>query len=65
MIKIYVIMAIVEVFDRLMCSLEQSCLDMYWNSVSRPRSSRMLINVLVVARVFDDSRRHFVRAWKH
>jgi hypothetical protein len=49
MIKIYVIMAIVEVFDRLMCSLGQDCLDsMYWNSVSRPRSSRMLISVLVV-----------------
>jgi hypothetical protein len=49
MIKIYVIMAIVEVFDRLMCSLGQDCLDsMYWNSVSRPRSSRMIISVLVV-----------------
>jgi hypothetical protein len=49
MIKLYVITAMVEVFDRLMCSLGQDCLDsMYWNTVSRPRSSRMIVSVLVV-----------------
>ena len=49
MIKLYVLIAIVEVFDRLMCSLGQDCLDsMYWNAVNRPKSSRMLISVAVV-----------------
>ena len=49
MIKLYVLIAIVEVFDRLMCSLGQDCLDsMYWNTTRRPRSSRMLISVSVV-----------------
>lgn len=49
MIKLYVLIAIVEVFDRLMCSLGQDCLDsMYWNAVNRPKSSRMLISVMVV-----------------
>lgn len=49
MIKLYVLLAIVEVFDRLMCSLGQDCLDsMYWNAVNRPKSSRMLISVAVV-----------------
>jgi hypothetical protein len=36
--QIYVIMAIVEVFDRLMCSLGQHRLDMYWNSVRGPEA---------------------------
>lgn len=49
MIKLYVLIAIVEVFDRLMCSLGQDCLDsLYWNTTRRPRSSRMLISVSVV-----------------
>jgi hypothetical protein len=49
MIKLYVLIAMVEVFDRLFSSLGQDCLDsMYWNTVSRPRSSRMLISVVVV-----------------
>lgn len=38
-----------SVFDRLFCSLGQDCLDsMYWNTVNRPRSSRMVISILVV-----------------
>lgn len=50
MIKLYVIIAMVEVFDRLLSSLGQDCLEsMYWNTVSRPRSSRMIISILVVA----------------
>jgi hypothetical protein len=49
MIKLYVLIAIVEVFDRLMCSMGTDCLDsMYWNTVNRPKSSRMLISVAVV-----------------
>lgn len=49
MIKLYVVIAMVEVFDRLMCSLGQDCLDsLYWNTTRRPRSSRMLISVSVV-----------------
>ena len=49
MIKLYVLIAMVEVFDRLMCSLGQDCMDsMYWNAVNRPKSSRMLISVAVV-----------------
>jgi hypothetical protein len=49
MLKLYVLIAIVEVFDRLFSSLGQDSLEsMYWNTVSRPRSSRMFISVLVV-----------------
>ena len=49
MLKLYVLIAIVEVFDRLMCSLGQDCLDsMYWNTTRNPRSMRMLISVVVV-----------------
>lgn len=49
MIKLYVIIAMVELCDRLLSSLGQDCLDsMYWNTVSRPRSSRFLVSVLVV-----------------
>ncbi|EEC50312.1 predicted protein [Phaeodactylum tricornutum CCAP 1055/1] len=49
MIKLYVLIAMVEVFDRLMCGLGQDCLEsMYWNSVSRPRSSRMIISIALV-----------------
>jgi hypothetical protein len=50
MIKLYVIIAMVEVFDRLLSSLGQDCLEsMYWNTVSRPQSSRMVISIVVVA----------------
>jgi hypothetical protein len=49
MIKLYVLIAIVEVFDRLMCSMGQDCMDsMYWNTVNRPTSTRMVISVVVV-----------------
>lgn len=49
MLKIYVLIAMVEVFDRLFSSLGQDCLEsMYWNTVNRPRSSRMIISVVVV-----------------
>eukprot|EP00540_Astrosyne_radiata_P000008 CAMPEP_0116839430 /NCGR_PEP_ID=MMETSP0418-20121206/9765_1 /TAXON_ID=1158023 /ORGANISM="Astrosyne radiata, Strain 13vi08-1A" /LENGTH=285 /DNA_ID=CAMNT_0004469545 /DNA_START=333 /DNA_END=1190 /DNA_ORIENTATION=+ len=49
MLKLYVLIAIVEVFDRLMCSLGQDCLDsMYWNTTKQPRSMRMLVSVVVV-----------------
>ncbi|KAL7555585.1 hypothetical protein ACA910_016193 [Epithemia clementina (nom. ined.)] len=49
MIKLYVLTSIVELFDRLMGSLGQDCLDsMYWNAINRPKSSRMLISVAVV-----------------
>ena len=48
MLKLYVLIAIVEVFDRLLCSLGQDCLDsLYWNTVNRPRSRRMIISVAV------------------
>jgi hypothetical protein len=49
MVKLYLVIAIVEVFDRLMCSLGQDCLDsLYWNTTRRPRSSRLLVSILVV-----------------
>uniref|UniRef100_A0A7S3P4P9 Uncharacterized protein n=1 Tax=Amphora coffeiformis TaxID=265554 RepID=A0A7S3P4P9_9STRA len=49
MIKLYVLIAIVEVFDRLWCAMGQDCLDsMYWNTVNRPTSMRMIISVVVV-----------------
>jgi hypothetical protein len=49
MIKIYVLIAMVEIFDRLFSSLGQDCLEsMYWNTVNRPRSSRMITAVAVV-----------------
>jgi hypothetical protein len=49
MLKLYVLIAMVEVFDRLMCSLGQDCLDsLYWNMTRRPRSSRMVVSVVVV-----------------
>ncbi len=49
MIKLYVLVAMVEVFDRLMCSLGQDCLDsMYWNTTRQPRTWRMIISVMVV-----------------
>jgi Eukaryotic membrane protein family len=49
MIKLYVLIAMVEVFDRLFCGLGQDCLDsMYWNTVSRPKSSRMIVSIALV-----------------
>jgi hypothetical protein len=49
MVKLYLLIAIVEVFDRLMCSLGQDCLDsLYWNTTRRPRSSRLIVSILVV-----------------
>ena len=49
MVKLYLVIAIVEVFDRLMCSLGQDCLDsLYWNTTRRPRSSRLIVSVVVV-----------------
>eukprot|EP00536_Pseudo-nitzschia_multiseries_P011624 jgi/Psemu1/67980/estExt_Genemark1.C_4060011 len=49
MVKLYLVVAIVEVFDRLMCSLGQDCLDsLYWNTTRRPRSSRLIVSALVV-----------------
>lgn len=49
MIKLYVLVAMVEVFDRLFASLGQDALEsMYWNTVNRPKSSRMVVSVVVV-----------------
>jgi hypothetical protein len=49
MVKLYVLIAMVEVFDRLLCSLGQDCLDsLYWNTTRRPRSSRLVVSVVVV-----------------
>lgn len=49
MIKLYVLVAMVEVFDRLFSSLGQDALEsMYWNTLNRPRSSRMVVSVAVV-----------------
>ena len=48
MLKLYVLIAMAEIFDRLMCSLGQDCLDsLYWNTTRRPRTSRMLMSVSV------------------
>jgi Eukaryotic membrane protein family len=39
----------IQVFDRLMCSLGQDCLDsLYMRTTSMPRSSRMVVSVIVV-----------------
>ncbi|KAG7352070.1 Eukaryotic membrane protein family-domain containing protein [Nitzschia inconspicua] len=49
MVKLYLLIAIVEVFDRLMCSLGQDCLDsLYWNTTRRPWSMRLYVSILVV-----------------
>lgn len=49
MIKLYVLIAIVEVFDRLMCSLGQDAFDsLYWNTTRRPYHPRLVISTLVV-----------------
>lgn len=48
MLKLYVLIAMAEIFDRLMCSLGQDCLDsLYWNTTRRPKSSRMLISIAI------------------
>ena len=49
MVKLYVVIAMIEVFDRLLSSLGQDCLEsLYWNTTRRPRSSRLVVSVLVV-----------------
>jgi hypothetical protein len=49
MIKLYVVIAMIEVFDRLLSSLGQDCLEsLYWNATRRPRSSRLIVAVVVV-----------------
>ena len=49
MLKLYVLIAIVEVFDRLMCAMGQDCFSsMYWNTTRRPKSMRMLVSFIVV-----------------
>lgn len=46
MLKLYVLIAIVEVFDRLLCSFGQDAWDsLYWNTTRRPRHPRMLVSV--------------------
>lgn len=49
MLKLYVLIAIVEVFDRLLCSIGQDALDsLYWNCNRRPYHPRMIISTTVV-----------------
>lgn len=49
MMKLYLLLAMIEVFDRLMCSLGQDCLDsLYWNTTRRPKSLRMFVSFFVV-----------------
>jgi len=49
MIKLYVLIAIMEVFDRLMSSFGQDALDsLYWNTRFRPFHKRVAISVAVV-----------------
>jgi Eukaryotic membrane protein family len=49
MIKLYVIAAMIEIFDRLLSSLGQDCLDsLYWNTVHNPKSQRFVVAILVV-----------------
>jgi hypothetical protein len=46
MLKLYVLIAIVEVFDRLLCSFGQDAWDsLYWNTTRRPRHPRTLVSV--------------------
>mmetsp|Transcript_10374 Transcript_10374/g.15703 ORF Transcript_10374/g.15703 Transcript_10374/m.15703 type:complete len:1075 (-) Transcript_10374:100-3324(-) len=48
MLKLYVLMAMVEVFDRLMCSFGQDAMDsLYWNTTRRPYHPRMIASTLV------------------
>ena len=49
MIKLYVLIAMVEVFDRLMCAFGQDSQDsLYWNTIMRPRTKRIFVSWLVV-----------------
>ena len=49
MLKLYVLIAIVEVFDRLLCSFGQDAWDsLYWNTTRRPWHPRMLVSMIVV-----------------
>jgi len=49
MLKLYVLMAMVEVFDRLMCSFGCDALDsLFWNTTRRPYHPRMILSTLVV-----------------
>jgi len=49
MIKLYVLIAIMEVFDRLMSSFGQDALDsLYWNTRFRPFHRRVALSVVVV-----------------
>jgi hypothetical protein len=49
MLKLYVLIAIVEVFDRLLCSFGQDAWDsLYWNTTRRPKHPRMLVSMIVV-----------------
>lgn len=49
MLKLYVLIAIVEIFDRLMCAFGQDAQDsLYWNTTMNPKSKRLLVSWLVV-----------------
>jgi len=49
MIKLYVLVAIMEVFDRLLCSFGQDALDsLYWNSRLRPTGRRIVFSTIIV-----------------
>ena len=51
MLKLYVLIAIVEVFDRLLCSFGQDAWDsLYWNTTRRPRHPRMFVSIIVIDR---------------
>lgn len=46
MLKLYVLIAIVEVFDRLLCTFGQDAWDsLYWNTTRRPRHLRTVVSV--------------------
>jgi hypothetical protein len=52
MLKLYVLIAIVEVFDRLLCSFGQDAWDsLYWNTTRRPRHPRTVVSVSFVSSV--------------
>lgn len=47
--KLYLVIAIVEVFDRLMCGFGQDALDsLYWNTTRRPYHPRLIVSFVVV-----------------
>lgn len=49
MLKLYVLIAIVEIFDRLMCAFGQDAQDsLYWNTTMHPKSKRLFVSWLVV-----------------